>query len=177
MRRTSILLAAASATLLFGSACSSSKGTSSATTAKPSDTSVSDADTAPLDTTAVTDTVSPTVVATGTHKDEPFCVAAVKFNNATSPFNDSNATADDFKAFFATVVTPGIAVMRANEPAAVKADVDTVANAFEQLGKVFEANGWDLQKTASDTQLASLLNGQAFADATTSLDKYCGFTG
>jgi hypothetical protein len=182
MRRTSFLLAAASATLLLLSACSSSaKGSAATTTAKASDTTLSAPDTSatptPLDTTAVTDTVSPTVVASGTHKDEPFCVAAVSFNNAPSPFNDSTATSDDFKKFFATVVTPGIAAMRASEPAAVKADVDTVANAFDQLGTVFAANNWDLQKTASDSQLAALLNGQAFADATTNLDKYCGFTG
>ena len=169
MRRTTIMLAAASATLLFFSACSSSSKGASTTTTKATDTTT-------LDTTATTDTVPSTVVATGAHKDEPFCVTAVKFNNATSPFNDSAATSDDFKAFFATVVTPGIAEMRANEPAAVKADVDTVTNAFEQLGKVFETNNWDLQKTAADADLAKVLNGQAFADATSNLDKYCGFT-
>jgi hypothetical protein len=177
MRRTTILLAAASATLLFFSACSSSSKSSASTTTKASDTTLS-SNTAPLDTAPVaSDTVPPTVVATGAHKDEPFCVTAVKFNNAPSPFNSSTATSDEFKAFFATVVTPGIAEMRTNEPAEVKADVETVANAFEQLGKVFETNNWDLKKTAADADLAKVLNGQPFADATTNLDKYCGFTG
>jgi hypothetical protein len=177
MRRTTIMLAAASATLLFFSACSSSSKGAAATTAKAADTTLAASDTTTLDTSsATTDTVPSTVVATGAHKDEPFCVTAVKFNNAASPFNDSAATSDDFKAFFATVVTPGIAEMRANEPADVKADVDTVTNAFEQLGKVFETNNWDLQKTAADADLAKVLNGQPFADATSNLDKYCGFT-
>jgi hypothetical protein len=179
MRRTTIMLAAASATLLFFSACgSSSKGSAATTTPKAAATTVAASNTAPLDTTpAPTDTVPSTVVATGAHKDEPFCVTAVKFNNAPSPFNSSTATSDDFKAFFSTVVTPGIAEMRGNEPAEVKADVDTVTGAFEQLAKVFETNNWDLQKTAADADLAKVLNGQAFADATKKLDTYCGFTG
>ena len=177
MRRTSYLLAAASATLLLFSACSSSsKSVAASTTAKAPETTAA----ASTDTAAAADaptTTSPPVVATGTHKDEPFCVTAVAFNNAPSPFNDSASTSDDFKKFFADVVTPGLAKMRASEPDAVKADVETVANAFTQLGTVFEANNWDLQKTASDTKLAAILNGQAFADATKSLDTYCGFNG
>ena len=177
MRRTTIMLAAASATLLFLTACgSSSKGSTATTTTKASDSTLASSNTGPLD-TASADTTPSTVVATGAHKDEPFCVTAVKFNNASSPFNNSAATSDDFKAFFGTVVTPGLAEMRANEPAEVKADVDTVTSAFEQLGKVFETNNWDLQKTANDANLAKVLNGQAFADATTNLDKYCGFKG
>ena len=40
-----------------------------------------------------------------------------------------------------------------------------------------ETNNWDLQKTAADADLGKVLNGQAFADATTNLDKYCGFKG
>jgi hypothetical protein len=174
MRRTTIMLAAASATILLFSGCaSSSKGATATTTSKVAASTTAPGDTTPKSTTATT--VPPPIVATGAHKNEPFCVTAVKFNNADSPFNNSAATSDDFKKFFSDVVTPGIAEMRGNEPAEVKAEVDTVTSAFEQLGKVFETNNWDLTKTASDANLSAILNGQAFGDATKKLDTYCGF--
>ena len=170
MRRTSILLAAASATLLLVAACSSTKGSAATTTAKLA----SPTTTTPQVSTAVTDSLPP-IVATGTHKSEPFCVTAVKFNNTPSPLNDSNATADDFKAFFTTVVVPAMAEMRSNEPAEVKAEVDTVASAFEKLAAALEANAWDITTTGQDPAVRAAI-GTGFDAATRTLSQYCGFS-
>lgn len=175
MRRTKILLAAASITVLTLSACGSTSKSGAATsstvadTAAPVDTTPLGTDTVPADTTPIT------VVASGVHKDEPFCKSATAFNNVDSPFNDAAATSDDFKKFFSDVVTPGIADLRSTAPAALKADVETVVNGYEQLGKVFESNNWDLAKTSADPDLQTLLNSQAFSDAGSNLDDYCGF--
>jgi hypothetical protein len=176
MRRTSIMLAAASATLLLFSACTSSSKGAAATTEKGADTTLASSSTAPLDTTPVPTTSLPPIFASGAHKDEPFCVTAVDFNNSSSPLNDSNATAADFQAFFTNVVTPAMAEMRANEPAEVKAEVDTVATAFEQLGAALAANNWDVNKTAADPAVQAAI-GQSFSTATQKLSVYCGFGG
>lgn len=179
MRRTSILLAAASATLLTLSACSSAKGTAATTSARGADTTLAASDTtAPgsgsLNTAPVADTTLPPIVASGAHKDEPFCVTAVNFNNSSSPLNDSNATADDFKTFFTNVVNPAMADLRANEPAEVKAEVETVVTAFTQLGTALAANNWDVNKTAADPAVQAAI-GQSFSTATQKLSEYCGF--
>jgi hypothetical protein len=174
MRRTSFLLAAASSTLLLVSACSSSSKGAAVTTAKGADTTLASSNTAPLDTTPVPTTSLPPIAASGAHKDEPFCVTAVNFNNSASPLNDSNATAADFQAFFTTVVDPTMAALRANEPAEVKAEVNTVATAFEQLSKALAANNWDVNKAGADPAVQAVI-GTDFNNATQKLSQYCGF--
>ena len=173
MRRTQILLAAATVAALAVSACSSAKPSASTTRDTAShDTALPDTaplDTAPLDTTPL--------VATGAHANEPSCQLVTALNANDSPFSSSSSTAADFQKFFTNVVTPSIAASRANPPASLKAQAATVAAGMEKLGTLLAANGWDFNTASTVPEVQTLLNDTAFNNAGDALNQYCGLGG
>ena len=183
MRRTQILLAAATVAALAVSACSSAK-TSASTTRDTASHDTAPPDTAPLDTapldttpldTAPLDTTP--LVATGAHANEPSCQLVTALNANDSPFSSSSSTAADFQKFFTNVVTPSIAASRANPPASLKAQAATVAAGMEKLGTLLAANGWDFNTASTVPEVQTLLNDTAFNNAGDALNQYCGLGG
>ena len=178
MRRTQILLAAATVAALAVSACSSAK-TSASTTRDTASHDTAPPDTAPLDTapldTAPLDTTP--LVATGAHANEPSCQLVTALNANDSPFSSSSSTAADFQKFFTNVVTPSIAASRANPPASLKAQAATVADGMEKLGTLLAANGWDFNTASTVPEVQTLLNDTAFNNAGDALNQYCGLGG
>lgn len=162
MRRTTILLAAASATFLALAACGSSS-----TSATVTSTTVTS--------TTGTGTVPRNVVPTGEHAAEPFCQDQYLINNGPSPFDDTSSTAADFEKYLNDVFVPTIAKLRADAPPALAADVEKVASGSEKLLVIMKAHSYDPKSSFVDPELQQLINDASFLSANDAVNAYCGF--
>lgn len=141
-----------------------------------------DGDAVAGDTSAVTDdsaaepvTTDTPLQATGEHADEEFCVFQENLNTTDSPFDDPDATADDYEAYFDEVVDPALAKLAETAPAELKDQVDILVAGLGKVGEVLRANDWSIDAAFNDPELNALSQSEEYNAAGAAVDEYCGF--
>ena len=113
--------------------------------------------------------------ATGEHADEEFCVFQEGLNTTDSPFDDPDATPDDYEAYFAEVVDPALAKLVETAPAELTDQVRILADGLGKVGEVLEANDWSIDAAFNDPELNALSQSEEYNAAGAAVDAYCGF--
>ncbi len=134
------------------------------------------------DTSAVTDdsvtepvTTDTPLQATGEHADEEFCVFQENLNTTDSPFDDPEATAAEYEAYFDEVVDPALAKLAETAPAELKDQVDILVAGLGKVGEVLRANDWSIDAAFNDPELNALSQSEEYNAAGAAVDEYCGF--
>ncbi|MEN9643449.1 MAG: hypothetical protein RL238_118 [Actinomycetota bacterium] len=136
-------------------------------------TAAADTDATTGDTETVTSDTG--LQATGEHADEEFCVFQENLNASDSPFDDPDATPDDFEAYFDEVVDPALAKLVETAPAELADQVAILADGLGKVGDVLRANDWSIDAAFNDPELNALSQSEEYNAAGTAVDAYCGF--
>jgi len=134
-----------------------------------------DSTVAPDGSDAETVTTDTPLQATGEHADEEFCVFQEGLNTTDSPFDDPDATPDDYEAYFADVVDPALAKLAETAPPELKGQVDILVAGLGKVGEVLEANDWSIDAAFNDPELNALSQSEEYNAAGAAVDEYCGF--
>jgi hypothetical protein len=113
--------------------------------------------------------------ATGEHADEEFCVFQENLNTTDSPFDDPDATAADYEAYFDEVVDPALAKLSETAPAELKDQVAVLVAGLGKVGEVLRANDWSIDAAFNDPELNALSQSEEYNAAGVAVDEYCGF--
>lgn len=113
--------------------------------------------------------------ATGEHADEEFCVFQEGLNTTDSPFDDPDATPEDYETYFADVVDPALAKLVETAPAELVEQVDILAAGLGKVGEVLRANDWSIDAAFNDPELNELSQSEEYNAAGAAVDEYCGF--
>jgi hypothetical protein len=96
-------------------------------------------------------------------------------NTTDSPFDDPDATADDYEAYFDEVVDPALAKLSATALAELKDQVDVLVAGLGKVGEVLRANDWSIDAAFNDPELNALSQSEEYNAAGAAVDEYCGF--
>ena len=174
MRRlTTFTLGIALAAVTFA-ACSddssSSDTTASSTTAVPSTTAAPATTPVVTEGTGVDDPVDNDAPGFGTE----FCNFNQSLNDAASATIDGDGTPEGLQEFFEVEFPAQFSEMSAVTPADLADDMVVLGDGFTALGALFAANEWNLEAAFNDPELNNVLDNQAYVDAGTAVDAYCG---
>lgn len=196
MRTRTLIAAAALAATMLLAACSDDASTADggadtttavADGAAPADTGTITGDTTTGD-TASGDTITGDTTTgdattgdtasgapTGPGKDTEFCKYQQELNDMTTPFDNPESGAAEFEQYFKEMVTPAIDKLEQLAPDEIKDQMVVLADGLRQFATAFEKNGWDPQKAYADEALKALAANEAYNQAGTAVDQYCGF--
>lgn len=120
--------------------------------------------------TGVDDPVNSDVPGFGTE----FCTINQALNDAASGAIDGDGTPAVLQQFFQVEFPAQFAEMSAVAPADLADDMVVLGDGFTALGLLFAANEWDLEAAFNDPELTNVLDNQAYVDAGTAVEAYCG---
>lgn len=181
MRTRTLIAAAALAATMLLAACSddasTADGGADTTTAVADGAAPADTGTITGDTTTGDATTGDTAsgAPTGPGKDTEFCKYQQELNDMTTPFDNPESGAAEFEQYFKEMVTPAIDKLEQLAPDEIKDQMVVLADGLRQFATAFEKNGWDPQKAYADEALKALAANEAYNQAGTAVDQYCGF--
>ena len=173
---------------LLGLVACSSESSSSATTA--ASVAVTEA-TTPVDASSVDDTTPDDTTPDDTLPDVtlpdvtlPDDTGAVGVGSEFCEINDELSeggvamdgtdTPGSLENYFTVDFPAQLSRLEGVTPPELAADVETLIEGVTQLGTVLEANAWDVAAAFADPALEAIANNEAFAEAGTRVDAYCG---
>ncbi|MEQ1699642.1 MAG: hypothetical protein ABMA25_06010 [Ilumatobacteraceae bacterium] len=144
----------------------------STTTAAPETTVV---DETIVDATLIDDTlVDETTGGDAPGAGSEFCTINESLNESASAAIDGDGTPEVLQEFFEVEFPAQFAEMTAAAPADLTDDMAVLGEGFTALGQLFADNEWDLEASFNDPALTDVLDNQAYVDAGTAVDAYCG---